>query len=113
MLLMLPIIELPWDYEFLYDSSRLVVPFKQFLHVLLLIEHLALTVCKGNQALVAVLLQGVTAHFEHFRQFLVGHVAHTVQQRAVVLRGLFVQLQSLADAFVKVGEIVLGDDVLS
>jgi len=113
MLLMLPIIELPWDYEFLYDSSRLVVPFKKFLHVLLLIKYLALTISKGNQTLVAILLQGVSAHFEHFRQFLVCHVSHTVQQWAVMLRSLFVLFQCLSDASVKVGEIILRDNVLS
>ena len=105
-----------WEFHvslFSLPSGRLVVPFKKFLHVLLLIKHLALAVCKGNQALVAVLLQGVAADFEHLRQFLVRHVVHTVQQWAVVLRRLFVLLQSLADASVKVCEIVLGDDVLS
>ena len=87
-LLYLHVIVLQNSHEILsmwISCSRLVVPFKKFLHVLLLVEHLALAVCKGNQTLVAVLLQGVSAHFEHFRQFLVRHVAYTVQQMLIAM----------------------------
>ena len=104
MLLMLPIIEQSYQNLIEFESTQCTLNEETSeYHVYI----------KGFYKSGSYVSEEECSNNMHFRQFLVGHVAHTVQQRAVVLRGLFVQLQSLADAFVKVGEIVLGDNVLS